>query len=168
MALFAVLPAQPRMLRRRAFKRVRREQHAWRSHSRFAICWLYLLPKYGKSLSKARRFWAKKVSVSNSAMQLDVPLPANGIMRLRFGCMFCVKAEAASATEKRWRASCCHGQCAYSVRNTDRMVAKRGSQTIWTPKGKAGFRSPALATLATKIGMTNLQVKSSFVEKFPE
>ncbi|GFT00866.1 hypothetical protein NPIL_1341 [Nephila pilipes] len=49
--------------------------------------------------------------------------------------------------------------------NTDRMVAKRRSQEIWTPREKEGIRPP---TLATKIGITNLQVKSSFVEKFPE
>ncbi|GFU31709.1 hypothetical protein NPIL_662411 [Nephila pilipes] len=49
--------------------------------------------------------------------------------------------------------------------NTDRMIAKRRSQAIWSPRRKAGIRPPALAT---KIGMTNLQVKSSFFEKFPE
>ncbi|GFT34710.1 hypothetical protein NPIL_527601 [Nephila pilipes] len=55
--------------------------------------------------------------------------------------------------------------------NTDHMVAKKRSQAIWTPRRKAGIRLPAFATklgyLVTK-GIKNLQVKSSFVEKFPE
>ncbi|GFT65062.1 hypothetical protein NPIL_211781 [Nephila pilipes] len=37
-------------------------------------------------------------------------------------------------------------------RNTDRMVAKRRSQAIWTPRGKVGIRLPALAT---KLGGDN-------------
>ncbi|GFS77576.1 hypothetical protein NPIL_675531 [Nephila pilipes] len=57
------------------------------------------------------------------------------------------------------------------VDNADHMVAKRRSQAIWTPRRKAGIRLLAFATklgyLATK-GITSLQVKSSFVEKFPE
>ncbi|GFT06634.1 uncharacterized protein NPIL_646891 [Nephila pilipes] len=48
--------------------------------------------------------------------------------------------------------------------NTDRMVAKRRSQAIWTPRGKPGIRLPALVTkLGDKFGynncFTNLQMK---------
>ncbi|GFT04932.1 hypothetical protein NPIL_133832 [Nephila pilipes] len=40
--------------------------------------------------------------------------------------------------------------------STDRMVAKRRPQAIRTPRGKAGIRP---STLATKIGITNLQAQ---------
>ncbi|GFU49801.1 transposon Ty3-I Gag-Pol polyprotein [Nephila pilipes] len=58
--------------------------------------------------------------------------------------------------------------------NTDHMVAKRSSQSILTPRGNAGIRPPVLATngdLETNLATDDKnwhQLKSSFVENFPE